>query len=101
MPTPPQMGFNIPMLQIGMDFDTTESAKTSNGDQLVDSCEELSIKLNESTMGKFMWKIIAPFLKGHILYTPNDDFTKSIIEKVTKKVISKNKKLICFFYYKL
>jgi hypothetical protein len=85
MPTPPQMRFNIPMLHIGMDFDTTESAKTSNDDQPVDSCEELSIKLNESTIGKFMWKILAPFLQGHILYTPNDEFTKSIIEKVTKK----------------
>ena len=67
----------------GMDFEITESAKTFNDDH---SCEELSIKLNESTMGKFMWKIIAPFLKGHILYTPNDEFTKSIIEKVTKKI---------------
>ena len=76
----------IDLLPDEMDFEITESAKTFNDDQLMNSCEELSIKLNESTMGKFMWKIIAPFLKGHILYTPNDEFTKSIIEKVTKKI---------------
>ena len=76
----------IDLLPDGMDFEITESAKTSSDDQYMNSCEELSIKLNESTMGKFMWKIIAPFLKGYILYTPNDEFTKSIIEKVTKKI---------------
>ena len=77
--------FVFPMPE-GLDFQTSESskrgAKSTHGDDIVDSCEALNQKLTQSTMGKFVWKIVAPFLKGHILYTPIDDFTKSIIKKV-------------------
>ena len=78
--------FVFPMPE-GLDFTTSESSKSTHGDDIVDSCEALNQKLVQSTMGKFVWKIIAPFLKGNILYTPVDEFTQSIVKKVYSYIL--------------
>jgi hypothetical protein len=46
------------------------------------SCELLEAKLKEDDVGKILWRMSAPFLKGHIIYAPDNEMTRSIIEKV-------------------
>ena len=72
-----QWAFFIPIPE-GLSLQSTRTIRNEE----VDSCEALNQKLAESTLGKLAWKMVAPFLKGHILYTPNDEFTMNIIQKV-------------------
>ena len=76
-----------------LNFEVTKLAKVKDYN-LMESCEALQIKLSESTMGKFLWKLVAPFLKGHVLYTPVDEFTQKIIYIVSNLIKSTSAHLI-------
>lgn len=49
-----------------------------------DFCSELNQKMNETMLGKFVWKLISPYLMGDILYTPIDDLTETIIKEANQ-----------------
>ena len=52
-----------------------------------DACEKIDVKMQETDVGRFIWKMLQPFLKGRILYTPMDEFTQTIIQKVSRKTL--------------
>ena len=66
------------------DEDIDEFEDDNNNEKFVaiNACAKLESKLTTNEAGKFVWPMIAPFLKGKVLYTPITEFTNSLILKV-------------------
>lgn len=74
-------------------FDIPETALPPNDDETSSylpleppksSCKLLEEKLSKSNEGKLIWKMLAPFLMGNVVYSPNDNFTNQIIAQVER-----------------
>ena len=64
-----------------LNVDSSSGKKEEN----VNACQRLQSKLeSQGWPGRLFWAGLAPFLQGQILYTPDDTFTNSIIQKANK-----------------
>ena len=64
------------------DIDELEDEEDDENFVAINACAKLESKLTTNEAGKFVWPMIAPFLKGKVLYTPITEFTNSLILKV-------------------
>ena len=64
------------------DIDEIEDDDNNEKFVAINACTKLESKLTTNEAGKFVWPMIAPFLKGKVLYTPITEFTNSLILKV-------------------
>ena len=64
------------------DIDEIEDDDNNEKFVAINACTKLESKLTSNEAGKFVWPMIAPFLKGKVLYTPITEFTNSLILKV-------------------
>ena len=56
----------------------------------IGNCAKLEMKLKSTELGSFLWPMLAPFLKGFVLYTPMNNFTNALIDKVYNLLYSSN-----------
>ena len=45
-------------------------------------CEQLYLDIMSASGGPIIWGYLKPIMRGKILFSPNNDITKGIIEKV-------------------
>ena len=60
------------------------STKMVTKDASNDPCLELESKMKETLGGRFLWNMMAPLLKGKVLYTPINEITSKIIGKANQ-----------------
>ena len=89
-----QIKMTMPLIFLGLPTDIGRNGADDDDEDIdeiedddenfvaINACAKLESKLTTNEAGKFVWPMIAPFLKGKVLYTPITEFTNSLILKV-------------------
>ena len=85
----PEMGITLcgfnESFNINLHLDWSNySTKMVTGDVRNDPCLELENEMKMTLAGRFIWNMIAPMLKGKLLYTPINELTTRIIDKANE-----------------
>ena len=74
----------------GNDNENNNEDNENNEFAPIGNCAKLETKLKTTELGSFLWPMLAPFLKGFVLYTPMNNFTNALIDKVYNLLYSSN-----------
>ena len=64
---------------------TSSKTKTKSRDN---ECRELHQAFTQTESGTLAWRLISPFLKGNVIYAPENEFTNAIIAQANKSASS-------------